>query len=170
MRFCEKAETEEPYIQISRGVERRCWSISRTYCNSLGRARINGVSYINLMRTKPQETTNRCCNLGLFLNNTAQHSFGFGQRLVLVKTDAVAKFKVAMACVKDFTVIWSTANLLLSEVVKTLGIFLKRSVMPTRWLPVSNQCRSTGNLLAILLNPSYEKQSSLRLYEVGRLL
>ena len=74
-----------------------------------------------------------------------------------------------MVCFKDSTAIWLTANLLLSEVVKTLGIFLKKSVMPTRWLPVSNQCRSTGNLLAILLDPSYEKQNSPRLHEVGRL-
>ena len=104
------------------------------------------------------------------MNNTTQHSFRFDLRLILFKTDAVAESKVAMACVKDFTVVWLTANLFLSEVVKTLGIFLKRSVMPTCWLPVSNQCRSTGNLLAILLNPSYEKQNSLRLHEVGSLL
>ena len=70
MRFYEKTETKEPYIQISRGVEIRCWSISRTYCNYPDKARIDGVSYINLIRTKSQRTTNRCCNLARFLWTT----------------------------------------------------------------------------------------------------
>ena len=95
-------------------MEIRCWSISRTYCNSPDKARINRVSCVNLTKkgVKPQGTADRCCNLArFFVDNTTQHFFRFDSLPKLVKTDAVVESKVAMTCVRDSMTIWLTANL-----------------------------------------------------------
>ena len=151
MRFYEKTETKEPYIQIYEEWKESVglFLVLTVILQIKPELR---VSYINPTRTKSQRTTNRCCNLARFVDNTIQHSFRCDSRPELVKTDAVVESKAAMVCVKDRTAIWLTANLLLSEVVRLWGFSLKISnahmlatsiqPMPIHWKSFSNCARS----------------------------